>query len=189
MLNGKRKIKICKLCDKETEVPQSLADRPFCDSRCMAKWMSVNQRGRNHWNWQGGKWKRYCIVCEKEFEFDKGDLKRRNVSRIFCSISCKAKYHSIKERNPNWKGGIQPENLKIRNSRELREWKIKCLERDNHSCQNCGSIEYLHVHHIKPFYKYKELRSVLENGVTLCLKCHYELHSKLSRGKNRNSKT
>lgn len=119
------------------------------------------------------------MVCGNSFEFDKGDVARRGVSRVFCSVSCKAKYHSAGEKNPNWKGGIQPIHLKIRNSREAREWKKICLERDSHSCQHCGVLEGLHVHHLKPFAFYPELRFVVENGITLCSKCHYDLHRKL----------
>ncbi len=173
--------RICKYCGKKQMVSPAYANRPFCGRKCMSLWMSENQKGQSHWNWQGGKWKRYCIVCGKEFYFDKGDLKRRNISRIFCSVSCKAIYQHKGKGNPNWRGGIQPINLKIRNSKEAKEWKRKCIERDEHKCQKCGEIEGLHIHHIKSFEEYPDLRFVLENGITLCNGCHYELHSKLQR--------
>lgn len=174
----KKEIRKCFYCGKEKLVPPSLSKRPFCDRKCMAKWMSEKQKGQNSSHWQGGKIKRNCIICNKEFEFDKGDLKRRN-SRIFCSISCKAKYHSIGEKNPNWKGGITPENKKIRYSIEFKNWKLSVLKRDNYICQNCGEIEELNCHHIKLFSKYIEDRFNINNGITLCRKCHYEIHSKL----------
>ena len=172
--------RICNWCGKEEYVFPCLANRPFCSRKCMGKWNSKNMIGRKANHWQGGKLKRYCIVCSEAFEFDKGELKRSSNSRLFCSQSCKAQYQHIGEGNPNWKGGIQPEHLKIRNSKEVREWKLECLERDNHTCQKCGEIEGLHIHHVKSFDEFSELRTVLENGITLCGDCHYEIHYNLS---------
>jgi len=177
--NNKRISRECIICHKKKEVSPSLSKRHFCSRKCMGIWMSKTNRGKNHWNWNGGKLERNCLICGKIFEFDKGDIRRRKVSRLFCSIKCKARYYSEGKRNPNWRGGIQPEHLKIRNSKEVRDWKLKCLERDDYRCQKCNEIEGLHIHHIIPFSKNKELRHSLENGITLCRRCHYEIHRRL----------
>ena len=141
--------------------------------------MSKNMTGSKANHWQGGKIKRNCLVCNNEFEFDKGDLNRETPSRLFCSMSCKAMYYSLKARNSNWKGGITPENLIMRNSKEAKAWKAAVLLRDKYICQKCGAIEELHVHHIKPFSVFKDLRFMISNGITLCKECHHEVHSKL----------
>jgi len=84
----------------------------------------------------------------------------------------KIKYHW------NWKGGITPENHKIRQSNQYREWRKKVFERDNYSCYFCGkSKTELNAHHLKKFSEYPELRFDIDNGVTACVKCHRELHS------------
>ena len=67
-------------------------------------------------------------------------------------------------------------NAKKRISYSYRQWRRKVLERDHYTCQNCGSKDKLHVHHIKSFSEYPELREEISNGVTLCEKCHRKLH-------------
>lgn len=71
-------------------------------------------------------------------------------------------------------------NKDIRNSKEYIEWRNKVFKRDNWTCQMCGKRGVmLNAHHIKPFAKYKELRMVVENGITLCEKCHKKAHGRL----------
>ena len=78
--------------------------------------------------------------------------------------------------HPNWKGGVCSESHKIRNSTEYKEWRKKVFERDNYTCCNCNIRGgFLHADHIKPFCKFIDLRFELENGRTLCVKCHYKI--------------
>lgn len=58
-----------------------------------------------------------------------------------------------------------------RNSLEYRQFVRRVLDRDNCSCVICNSNMNLEVHHIKPYAKFKDLRTDVHNGITLC-----ELH-------------
>ena len=123
--------------------------------------MSEAVRGKNHWNY--GK--------HRSIET------RRKIS--------KAKEGNVGEKAPNWKGGITPINAKIRGSIEYRLWREAVFARDNWTCQKTGEKgTYLQVHHIKPFAKFPELRTAIENGITLSRKAHKEFHGKYGRRNN-----
>lgn len=81
--------------------------------------------------------------------------------------------HLLGDKNPNWKGGITPINEKIRKSPEYKLWRHSVLIRDNFTCRFClvrgGKLE---ADHIKPFALFPELRFAIDNGRTLCRKCH-----------------
>ena len=86
-----------------------------------------------------------------------------------------------------WKGGITKENDKIRNSLEINLWKKAVLERDNFTCQKTGQIGgRLVIHHINNFADFPELRTSIENGITLSRESHYEFHK--IYGKKNNSR-
>jgi 5-methylcytosine-specific restriction endonuclease McrA len=52
-----------------------------------------------------------------------------------------------------------------------------CLEKDNHTCIKCGSKHKLVCHHIEGIQQ-NPLESVdLDMVVTVCKKCHKEIHS------------
>jgi len=79
----------------------------------------------------------------------------------------------------NWRGGISSEHEIIRGSNKNKEWRMNVFCRDGFICQNCGaSGVYVEAHHIKPFSKYPEFRFDIDNGITLCVKCHKKVRNK-----------
>lgn len=65
----------------------------------------------------------------------------------------------------------------IRRSAEYKEWRKAVFERDNYTCQLCGVRGVkLNAHHKKPFAFFPDQRTVIENGITLCERCHKKVH-------------
>jgi hypothetical protein len=98
------------------------------------------------------------------------------------------------ENNWGWKGGVTPLRVAIRTCTKYDEWRTTIFQRDDYVCQHCHKIgEYLHAHHIKFFstildeYNVTTLEEALqcealwniENGITLCRKCHEAEHARL----------
>ncbi len=68
--------------------------------------------------------------------------------------------------------------MQDRNSAENQRWKREVRQRDGDACRACGVQHYIHVHHIKPFKKYPEFATELDNGITLCGNHHALLQGK-----------
>ena len=82
-------------------------------------------------------------------------------------ILIKAKLDKINKSYWNYQG---------RRSSSYKSWKKQVLKRDDYTCQKCGTKENLVVHHKERFSENKELRFDIANGITLCQKCHKEVH-------------
>lgn len=78
-------------------------------------------------------------------------------------------------------GGIAPrisekrrKIARIRGSAEYIRWKKAVYKRDGYRCVYCGETEHIHAHHVESFAHHPEKRFLVENGKTVCKKCHYE---------------
>ncbi|HNZ28160.1 MAG TPA: HNH endonuclease [Spirochaetota bacterium] len=62
-----------------------------------------------------------------------------------------------------------------------KKWSESVKHRDNYKCQECGGKENIQAHHVKEYSKYENIRYDINNGITLCKKCHYEKHRNMQR--------
>lgn len=91
--------------------------------------------------------------------------------------------------NPRWKGGISKKRDE-RATKEYSDWRKSVFIRDRYSCQCCGAKSMVgrHVqlcaHHIFNWKDYEELRYSIDNGITLCQKCHNAFHSLFGKRSN-----
>jgi 5-methylcytosine-specific restriction endonuclease McrA len=68
-------------------------------------------------------------------------------------------------------------------SESYRELHRQVLERDSWRCQFCGSMQNLHVHHLK--FRSQSGDDVERNLITLCAECHEQMHRKAGHCKAR----
>jgi len=63
---------------------------------------------------------------------------------------------------------------------KMRIWKLKVKEADNMKCMMCGNTKHLHVNHIIPVRDISNSNDLFDinNGITLCKKCHLKIHFK-----------
>lgn len=170
MLKGQRKgeksgiFKDCLYCSKEFYVyPYSLKTGRgiYCSISCGKKGkISLKRTGVN----------KKCIMCDSIFYAPTWRRKRKGAK--FCSIQC---YWSSKLGKKPWNDqGKTTINERIRKSAIYKAWRKAVFERDNYTCQICGTRDgrTLNADHIKQFALYPKLRFKLSNGRTLCLECH-----------------
>jgi len=139
----------------------------------MGKWYSENQQGKNNAHWRGGKVKRVCMICSTVFPVKPHKIKD-GIGK-FCSRKCKdigVSVYQSGENAPNWQGGITSINARKRGRKEYKLWREAVYLRDNFTCQKCGVKNGLRAYHIKPFKDFPELRLAIDNGITLCKRCH-----------------
>ncbi len=68
-------------------------------------------------------------------------------------------------------------NERLRRRIEYKLWREAIFSRDNWTCQKCGERGgKLVAHHLYNFADFPKLRTSIENGTTLCKKCHIEFH-------------
>ena len=56
------------------------------------------------------------------------------------------------------------------------QWRIKVLTRDNFTCKLCGYKPARIAHHISSRNYYPNIKWDIENGLTVCDKCHQTYH-------------
>lgn len=79
----------------------------------------------------------------------------------------------------------QEEREKGRNYEEYYKWREEIYKHDNYTCQCCGKKGgRLNAHHLNGYNWCKEERINIQNGVTLCDKCHNEFHFIYGKGNN-----
>lgn len=170
----------CKYCKKELtqklkEKPSVFKKRIFCGNECKMKWLADFCRGKKAHN--NNQKERVCIWCGK-----KEMVSPVFAVRPYCSRNCMQKHYDsgiLKGiKHWNWQGGITEIPSRDVLYKGYKEWRKKVYRRDGFKCVLCGENKsgQLQAHHIKPRASNKELILEVSNGLTVCKKCHKEIH-------------
>ena len=94
----------------------------------------------------------------------------------FCSKPCAdvGGFRYTGKDHPNYREDARRKNR----GGSHHKWVNAVIGRDKAICQHCGAIEIeLHAHHIRSYKDHPELRFDVNNGITLCFKCHWIAHT------------
>lgn len=183
-LNKSKDVK-CDFCGKIIRKKKShITLHNFCSLDCFRKWKH-----------QQGSKEIKCNWCGKKFKKVKSQIGKHN----FCSQKCMGEWQAkfiVGENSYNWNNGISTINHRIRSLNKYTDWRKDVFRRDNYTCQKCGDSRggNLEAHHKKrvtdiikdsnitnmaDILKNKELWDI-NNGITLCQKCHIKIHKEES---------
>ena len=130
-----------------------------------------------------------CVCeCSKTFEATNRAILSGHTQSCGCLQRKKAaeigrtKEKLTLEKHPNWKGGISVLNAELRTSSQYSEWRTTVFARDEYKCQACFSkSNKLNAHHIESFSNNKDARMDINNGITLCYRCHSNFHKEFGK--------
>lgn len=147
----------CLICGKEYRATKDFKERKqkYCSKKCWAE--------------RGKKYKNLCLNCGMYYESTN--------NKKYCSRKC-AHHHQVSEMAPAYKDGKSLQRERARNGNKLRNWRNSVFKRDNYICKICGKKGEIHAHHIEYFSSNHEKRYDINNGITLCVKCHGRQHNK-----------
>lgn len=157
--------------------PYKKGTAKYCSRKCLGEYRSKNKIGPLSGNWKGGGAWKVCKVCAKKFYISKWENEKGNGK--FCSRKCLHIHLSTLrgDKAYNWRGGVSAKAHLIRTSLKYRNWVKIVHKKDNYTCTKCGKRGgEINAHHKKRFSIYPELAFDINNGVTLCIKCHREEH-------------
>lgn len=125
-------------------------------------------------------WKCLC-ECGAEALVPTNSLKRKTTTSCGCfarEVAKKLAKERVGIKNHSWNPNLTQEHRERgRNFPEYFLWRLEVYNRDEFICQACfrkgGDIV---AHHIKNYSDNKELRVDINNGCTLCHRCHTLFH-------------
>ena len=175
-----RVIVPCSICGKDIEMTKnrnSIRKNPVCSNDCKKKLLS-RLKSKEMIELE-------CPICKKNFKVH--PYRMKTDKSITCSVSCASKLQLIDKRNhPMYNKNItDEERIDRRKLKENVQWRNEVLERDNYTCNICGTYGgKLNAHHLNGYHWDKDNRLNIDNGVTLCNKCHLDFHSKYGSKNN-----
>ena len=154
----------CEKCGKAFKVKADTVRRGYgryCSVPCARSGSPTRKRNRTTLQ---------CATCGQRFERHVCALAKSVGENAFCSRNC---WYQFNQRDNHylWAGGqdgrMNPEGV---------AWRKAVIKRDRGHCRICYSRARIEAHHILSFTTHPEVRWDVANGITLCHKCHRQIH-------------
>jgi len=133
-----------------------------------------------------------CTKCKEWINPTNLEVRRRitalnstngSENRFYCSDECK-KDCDIYGRIKYPKDFVEKNDI-YRNTSEYRKWRAEVYDKDKYTCRKCNNVGgNLEAHHIFSYSNNPNLRFVVSNGITFCIRCHTRFHSIFGKGNN-----
>lgn len=179
----------CDFCGKTFSIKKSRFEknpRHFCSKECSYKFQSVYLSGEKSPLYKKVEVK--CDNCQKEIIIS--NYKYETTTHHFCSYKCMGEWREGRftgEKSSRWNPNLTKEDRENRrNIKGYSNFILQVYERDKYTCQCCGDNKggNLNAHHLNGYNWDKEHRTDVDNGITLCEKCHKKFHSLYGNGNN-----
>lgn len=175
-----RVIVRCDNCGRSKEVIKSLSNlsKNFCRQSCRTEYMKTSMVGASNPNYNRVKYN--CDGCHKEIMVEPYRIEAQKY--VFCDNGCYkeniGKYFSGRNNHFYNHNLTDEERLSTRKYREYYSWRRSVYERDGFMCVCCGDGKggNLEAHHILNYSEHEDLRVNIDNGITLCTRCHMGFH-------------
>ena len=160
----------------------------YCSIKCKWEHQKKILTGKQNPNYKSVKCN--CSYCNKEINRTQNYINSHK--NIFCSKECYYNYlskYNCGKNNPLFDITKTKEEREIgRNFDGYKYWRREVFKRDSYTCQCCGDNKggNLRSHHLDGYSWCKEKRIDIDNGITLCDKCHKGFHDEY--GYNNNTK-
>jgi endogenous inhibitor of DNA gyrase (YacG/DUF329 family) len=171
--NTKFIIKNCAICNNEIRRTEAhFKNRPAKNYYCSTKCKDINLKKN-----RGGfsPFTKKCFYCNNDFTIESKN--KRTVK--YCSRECMKLGFPKGENHNNFKKELSRDyRSKHRLFPEVQIWRKTIFKRDQYTCQICNKIgDRLNAHHFENYSSNKDKRFNIDNGITLCIKCHKSFHS------------
>lgn len=163
-------IKICEICGKEYE---GRSFSKYCSANCKRirdnKVANDKKSKKRKLSWEQMEHTKECEICGCTFE-----LTQKHRSQKYCSSKCRRKAERVF-------GSKKDVDSKYKDEIRFGGNRKKVLLRDDYTCTMCGNKRNLVVHHIDFSGQGDNPNNDLDNLVTLCRKCHINIHKILNK--------
>lgn len=188
-------IRTCGVCGKEYRRQNGYHEQKFCSMKCAGKGTDWTKRPQYIPEAHDGSTvlcacgcgtvlpmysKKFLRVTWVEGHQSIGKKKPKTPEQIEKQRETIIKNGKQKgDKHWNWKGGITDPMKSLRRTKEYDDWRFAVYKKNNYVCQHCGvktTSKTIAAHHIEGFRENTLLRYDVDNGITLCRKCHIRTH-------------